>query len=595
MKDNIQAKKVLKENEIELIRRTKDNYTHEVIQDTNIEEITTWKISEKKLGHYYLYNILSLGIVHLLSKYNPLLFLKLNCIPCIPKEAEYFLVKDIYGEYQLCVKESKRNNRNHSNGNTSDDINNEIILGITTNNLGNLSNHIIGFNYNSKFYEYIESINKIIPIYFDLTKLSNKKIYQLFLEGLSTKSKANKYKERYGLNICTFKYNLLYLYFLKSELILFIFSVIFGLTEAMLGNMLYFVFIVLSIAIIIIYQLLLIKKSTLKKESTLEGENKQIRVKRKYMCKENNDYCFIKNIDLLPGDLIYLKKDENVPCDGIILEGECIINLSDVNGSISEFRKKELDNNSNQFNYRANKNSILYHGTKILESFSKLENNSILLLCINTGENTYKANQILNTIYLFKKNKKYSEVYSNFCGKKKILFIHCLSIFIFSSLTIYIIFFYTDANKEFKNLFKKDLFLLILRFLSKSFLPSYHIICSGIIVIANIYLFKLKIICYDKSRLLYAGNINTIFFDKTGTLTEKNLQLVGFLPAISSSNTSEIFLRYYNIEQIKELSSMLINYYSKNNQDEDQIFNDNISYSNIYDKDKKVSDNQKKI
>ena len=89
------------------------------------------------------------------------------------------------------------------------------------------------------------------------------------------------------------------------------------------------------------------------------------------MCEENNDYCYINNIDLLPGDLIYLKKDENVPCDGIILEGECLVDLSNVNGSISELKKKELDNNSNQFNYRANKNSILYHGSKILRTFSQ--------------------------------------------------------------------------------------------------------------------------------------------------------------------------------------------------------------------------------
>ena len=75
-----------------------------------------------------------------------------------------------------------------------------------------------------------------------------------------------------------------------------------------------------------------------------------------------------------------------------------------------------------------------------------------------------------------------------------------------------------------------------------------------------------------KSRLLYAGNINTIFFDKTGTLTEKSLELVGFLPAISSSNTSEICLKFYNINQIKDLTSILINYYT-NNIDEDSIFN----------------------
>ena len=48
-KISVKPKKSLKENEIELIKRTKDNYTHEVIHDKFIEEITTWKTSKKKI------------------------------------------------------------------------------------------------------------------------------------------------------------------------------------------------------------------------------------------------------------------------------------------------------------------------------------------------------------------------------------------------------------------------------------------------------------------------------------------------------------------------------------------------------------------
>ena len=62
------------------------------------------------------------------------------------------------------------------------------------------------------------------------------------------------------------------------------------------------------------------------------------------MAEENKDFCFINNIDLIPGDLIYLTKGEDVPCDGVILEGECIIGNSMVNGSINEINKKALDN-----------------------------------------------------------------------------------------------------------------------------------------------------------------------------------------------------------------------------------------------------------
>ena len=588
-------KKVLKENEIELVRRTKDNYTHDVIQDLYIEEITTWKTSKKKLGNYYLYNILSCGIVHLLSKYNPLLFIKLYCTPSIPKEAEYFLVKDKYGRYHLCIKENKRNNPSALNDNISDDISNEVILGITTNNQTNLNNHIIGFNYESKFYEYNESMNKVIPIFFNLNNLSNRRIYQLFIEGLSTENKVNKFKERFGLNICPFNNHLIIFYFLRAELFIIIISFIVAILELIFGNIIYFGLIFCLIVFVTIAQYISIKKNSFERESTLEGEKKQIKVKRKYMCEENVDYCYINNIDLLPGDIVYLQKDESVPCDGIILEGECIVSLSEVKGTISELRKKELDNNCNQFNYKANKNSILYHGTKILNSISKIENNSILLLCINTGLNTYKANQLLNILYLFYRNKKHSQIYSNFCGKKNLLFWFSLFLFIFSTLIMVIFFFFREAKKNIKNLFRKDLFLMILGFLTKSFLPSFHIIGCAIVFIGIIYLIRQNIDCYDKSRLLYAGGINTIFFDKTGTLTEKKLELVGFLPINITPNSSEIFLKYYSKNQIRELTSILINYYSNNSSEEDQYFNENISNSNVFEKEKKMNDIPKKM
>ena len=135
--------------------------------------------------------------------------------------------------------------------------------------------------------------------------------------------------------------------------------------------------------------------------------------------QENKDYCFINFVDLIPGDLIYLTKGDEVPCDGIILEGECLIGNSMVNGSINEMFKKALDNNSFNFDYEINNPSILFHGSKIIKTYSKLENNSILLLAINTGSNTYKANQLSNIRYLFKRNKSYNEIYSKFCGKKK--------------------------------------------------------------------------------------------------------------------------------------------------------------------------------
>ena len=581
-------KKILKENEIELIRRTKNNYTHNVFEDLIIEEITTWKASEKKLGNYYLYNILSFGIIYIVTKLKPLLFIKLYCLPSTPKEADYFLVKNIYGEYNLCAKQNRKYIQIQENHNIHEDLS-ESILGITTNNNSNVNDQIlIGFNYNSKFYEYNEIINKIIPIYFNLTHLSNRKIYQLFSDGLSSENKAKRFKERYGLNIYPFNCKLISYYYYKVELFVFILSLIALFLEGLTGERIYFLISFISIIIIFAYQLAILKSFSLDDESTLDGEKKQIKVRRKYMADKNKEYCYINNIDLLPGDLIYLKKGEYLPCDGIILEGECIINLSSVNGKICEVKKKALENNIYQFNYKSNKNSILYHGTKILKTYSKLENNSILLLCINTGGNTYKANQLANINYLFSRNKKYKEIYSKFCGKKFALFWHGSFLFIFSSITIFLITFFMK-NKNLKETFNKQLIYIILSFFSRSFIPSFHVISSGIILLSIKYLSNENIKVYDKSRLFYAGAINTIFFDKTGTLSEENLEIIGFLPICINQNSCELFLKYYTLNQIKDITSILINYYSTCQQDEQGI-NNNITID-----DKRISEIPKKM
>ena len=209
MKENmkVKVKKSLKENEIDLVRRTKANYTHEVLEEQNIVEITLWKISQNKVIRYYICNILTLGITYFISINNPLYFIKFCCIPATIREADYFLIKDKYDTYKLCPKETKRIIQS-PNG-LSDDLSLEYVL-----NYNNLNNQIIGFSYHSKFYEYNEAKNKIVPNYLNLSLLSNKRIYQLFIEGHTSLNRVKKFTERYGKNICKFDYR-----FFKSGII----------------------------------------------------------------------------------------------------------------------------------------------------------------------------------------------------------------------------------------------------------------------------------------------------------------------------------------------------------------------------------------
>jgi P-type E1-E2 ATPase len=157
------------------------------------------------------------------------------------------------------------------------------------------------------------------------------------------------------------------------------------------------------------------------------------------------------------------------------------------------------------------------------------------------------------------------------------------------SFTTLIIFYFIQYKSELEKILNKKILTYFFCFLSKSYLTTFHIVSSGIIFLGIIYLFKEKIRCFDKSRLLYAGSVNTIFFDKTGTLTESKLEINGFLYTSINPNTSEIFLKYYNINQVKNLTSILISYYSNYQQGEKDL-NDN----NSNDKEKKMNELTKK-
>ena len=57
-------------------------------------------------------------------------------------------------------------------------------------------------------------------------------------------------------------------------------------------------------------------------------------------------------VALLPGDVILLKNNDYVPCDCIVVNGECLVSESDLTGSLNIYKKIALKNNSEYFNYK---------------------------------------------------------------------------------------------------------------------------------------------------------------------------------------------------------------------------------------------------
>ena len=572
---------------IHLIKRTLENNTHEVIEDIKLKNITSWRKSKTKFLHNLIFNILSLGILHIISLFYPNLYLKLYCNPWPPKECDFFLVENIYGEFTLCTKIFKKSKNNDNNMNYNSDATKNNMASSSIINSNNkidfylTKNLSYSFKYKSVTYEYNEDTNEISPVYMNISKMTNKGIFNYFGEGLSSDNSVKKFQERYGKNEYYINIGITYFYFKKIEKNYFILIIIVKLFDLATKDFFPFLLFATMIFIITLVEYYISKNIIYKlyeKENTLDGEKNKLKVKRRNKLSNNSNFFGeIKNCDLLPGDVIYLKENDFVPCDCLILEGECIVDENNLTGSHNIFKKTSLKNTNEQFNYKVNKINTLYHGMKIVKTYSKLNERYISLLCINTGPNTYKANLFSNILYMFERKKEYKNMYETFGEGRKNIFFLILFTLVVSMLLIFLFLLFFDSYSIDKEYVKKlkNIWIIIAKIISKSFMPVYFLTNSVIYIISIIHLKNQNIFCFDKSRLINASRINTIFFSKT-SLSENKYEINGYHPLyITSHKSNNLGYKTFNLEQYKEMNAQLLKFYK------DYLFKNQIT--NNYD------------
>ena len=555
-------------NEIKFIRRTLENNTHEVIEDTKIRTITSWRKSDTKFKQNLIFNILSFGILHIISLFKPNLYIKLYCIPWTAKECDFFLVENIYGKLTICPKIHKKN-KNH---NMNDFKLKKNGAPLNDNNIESEYNNIIkhltySFEYKSCMYEYDEKNNLIIPIYMDLSKMLNREIYDYFGEGLLSQKFVRAFSERYGKNEYKLNLNILNLFFFRSQIPCLGIVLIIGIIEYInLKNFFIMIFKISLAILIIIIELLVTKISFINKyknEFTLDGDNNKVKVKRKYLLKNENQLYYNLNIDeLLPGDIILLKNNDYVPCDCLIIDGECLVNEINLTGSLNVYKKFSLNNNSDCFSYKYSNINLLYHGMKVIKTLSKYNSGYISALCINIGPNTFKANQYSNILYLLERKNEYNKVYNLF-GERKTIFIYIvvnLILTVLASIIYFTLFLGSEYRKS--DFFKTHISENIVEIICKSLMTIFFIIQNILIFIAQIKLNQLDIVCFDKSRLIKSGKINTIIFNKTETLSQKDLEIYSYHPVSKSLNkANQIIFKRYLKNQSKDLNKYMLDYY----------------------------------
>ena len=538
----------IKEKNIEKIKvkkRTNENYTHIVNIDSKIVSVTTWRKSKMKFRLYLILNFFTLGLLHIISLFIPKLYLKIYCNQSLPTNSDFFLIEDVYNNFTLCktIYKKSSNAKMSNNNDHNNDKNNDNIT--------------ILFEYKSTKYKFDITTNSICPVYFNLSLYSNKTIIDSLMDGINTPEKYNRSIDTYGKNIMNMNIMLIYQNLIRKDLpncavVFFSGALCLYCNFTEFGCLLYLLAISILIIKLIFKYIKFIKK--LGKDRSLDGLI-EYKVKRKYLKEQKTKgYNKVKNIDLVPGDILSLNEGEIIPCDCILLDGECILSESKLIGKVDTTIKSPLRSDNDYFNYKKNKYCILFHGMEIVKVYSKNSNKSIISLVVNTGINTFKANELSNLLYENTLKDKNQEIYTFFVGKYYLIFIMLLS-------CISIVDIIVSSSRRIQDLSLVDNIFIVLCF---AFMPIYYLTSCYITFLGIFNLNtddKHNIQCIDESRLIESGKINRVIFDKTGTLTENKIEISAFIPLYYDNSPYKFIFKIYEKKNIKKICEEHLIYY----------------------------------
>ena len=233
-----------------------------------------------------------------------------------------------------------------------------------------------------------------------------------------------------------------------------------------------------------------------------------------------------QNWSIVPGEVVKIKPGHKILFDGIILNGYCTVDESELTGEKDEIYKTQIPNDDEYFQYSNSKNHFLFQGTIIRQCTNENNNDIIRVLVVNTGMNTNRANLLLNLA--FPKQENYS-LYKDVLIFMLIMFVIFIGAIIF--------------NINLKTKFLK-------------YLEDFTIVLSPILIIClsisstfyKSYLEKKGVHCVDKNKIIVAGKSNVIALDKTGTLTENEFDLYGYQFTMPEEYSNNI---YNNVDSIQ--------------------------------------------
>ncbi|NXF89115.1 AT134 ATPase, partial [Eubucco bourcierii] len=240
------------------------------------------------------------------------------------------------------------------------------------------------------------------------------------------------------------------------------------------------------------------------------------------VCSNKEGSQELESQHLVPGDTMILQEGKTLlPCDAILISGQCTVNESTLTGESIPVTKTRLPQADNFMPWRMHcaedyKKHILFCGTEVIQAKAN-DRGIVKAVVLRTGFNTAKGDLVRSILYPKPMNFK--------LYRDALRFLMCLIAFAAIGM-IYAVCVFALNGEEAGEVVKKALDVITI-----AVPPALPAALTTGIIYTQRRLKKKGIFCISPQRINMCGQLNLICFDKTGTLTEDGLDLWGLLPS----------------------------------------------------------------
>lgn len=293
---------------------------------------------------------------------------------------------------------------------------------------------------------------------------------------------------------------------------------IFSIVLWLFDSYYYYAFCIFIISVLSISQSLVETRRNMRRMRKLSAFDCVVRARR------NGYWTEISSKELVPGD-IYEVSDPSlsiIPCDSVLLGGDCIVNESMLTGesvpvskssiSVATVRVFKDEFSCAKFSTHFTK-SFLYNGTKIVRCRYESNGEPATALVVRTGFNTTKGSLVRSMLFPKPTGFKFYEDSFKYIG---VMGMVAAFGFIFSIMN------FIKLHVDRKTVILRGLDIVTIEV--PPALPATLTIGTSF---ALSRLRHKKIFCIAPTRLNIGGKLDVTCFDKTGTLTEEGLDVMG--------------------------------------------------------------------